>query len=278
MAQDEERERPGREDVAPGGAGGRTSSTEGADKDPGFVGPRAYAGELIGTFLLVFFVTLVVSVVAGGSPSPDFAVIGLVHFALLAFLIYTLGDLSGAHFNPAVTLALLTLRKISPRNAAIYVVVQLVGGLLGALLTRALVPDAGDKVAYGATLVSDRLLAGGTLGAFVVELMATFALMWAIMGVAVNPRGRDEFAGLIIGATLGFAVMVVAPLTGASLNPARSFGPAVVSGEFGGLGTFVVAYVLGPVLGALAAATIYQALVIGPQERLGDTRPVDLLG
>ena len=98
-------------------------------------------------------------------------------------------------------------------------------------------------------------------------MIGTFVLMWAIMGVLVNPRGSKEWGGWVVGATLGFAVMTFGPLTGAGFNPARSFGPALVAGHFGGADTFLIAYVLGPVIGALLAAWGYQALVLGPQER-----------
>jgi glycerol uptake facilitator-like aquaporin len=116
----------------------------------------------------------------------------------------------------------------------------------------------------------DRAAAG-----FLAELLGTFALVWAYMGAAVNPRSDKAWAPLVIGAAYGLSVMVLGPMTGAALNPARAFGPALVSGEFGGAGTFLLAYVLGPVAGALAAAFAYGAIVLrgGPS-----LRPVDKLG
>jgi glycerol uptake facilitator-like aquaporin len=99
--------------------------------------------------------------------------------------------------------------------------------------------------------------------------------MWAIVGTAVNPTSDKAWAPLVIGATLGFVVMVLGPMTGAAVNPARAFGPALVSGEFGGAGTFLVAYVLGPIAGGLVAATVYGAIVLRDRPSL---RPVHRLG
>jgi len=102
-------------------------------------------------------------------------------------------------------------------------------------------------------------------------------LVWAIMGVAVNPRGTADWAGFVIGATLGFAVMAFGPLTGAGLNPARALGPAIIAGEFvDGFGTFLLVYVVGPALGGVLAAIGYKLLVLDPVGKPG-ARPVDEL-
>lgn len=255
------------------------TATARVPRDPGLERrtPDAYVAELIGTLLLVFFIGVVVVVnSAGGLGFTDWSVIGLVHMLLLAMLVHTLGGASGAHFNPAVTVTLAALRKIAPRDAAIYVALQIVGGLLGALLVKALLGDEGRPANYGAVGVSEQFLESGAIKGFVVEALGTFALMWAIMGVAVSARGARDWAGLVIGGTLGFVVMCIGPLTGASVNPARAFGPAVVSGEFGGAGEFIVVYVLGPLVGALVAGMLYTAGILGPGG-LGSRRPVDTL-
>src|SRR5688572_27355604 len=138
-------------------------------------GPAAYIAEFVGKFLLVFFVTAVVSLYVSPNPGAfiDFSVIGLVHAFLLFGLIQTLGLISGAHFNPAVTAVMTVLRQISPIDAAIYVVAQFGGGVAGALLTKALLLDEGEEVFYGATLVSDRL-DGDILPGMAVEALGTF--------------------------------------------------------------------------------------------------------
>ncbi len=247
-----------------------------SDDDLRGKGLDAYAAELIGTLLLVFFVGAVVSLnSAEGIGVTDWAVIGLVHFLLLAFLIHSLGGASGAHFNPAVTVTLAALRKIAPRDAGIYIVLQLIGAIAGAALVKLLLDDEGSAVGYGSVGVSEGILDGKVLAGFLAEVIGTFALMWAIMGVAVNPQGARDWAGLTIGGTLGFAVMVIGPRTGAGLNPARALGPAVF-GTFNGVGDFIVAFVLGPLVGALLAGTLYSALILGPEGREGRA-PVDTL-
>ena len=235
-------------------------------------GPAAYIAELIGTFALVFFVTMVVSlfiaVPAPGQPQPfiDWSVIGLVHVFLLFMLIQTLAVISGAHFNPAVTVALTAIRQIRPSEALIYIVLQCAGGILGALLTKALLSDEGAAVNYGALAVSARLDHGIFLGA-IAEAVGTFFLVWAIVGVAVNPAGLKDWAGLAIGTTLGMLVMIFGPLTGAGFNPARALGPALVGNAFDGIGHFIWVYAVAPVLGAVVAALLYTYVFTTPGKK-----------
>jgi len=243
-------------------------------------GPAAYIAEFIGTLLLVFFITAVVSLYVTAptqqNPTPfiDFSVIGLVHVFVLFGLIQTLAVISGAHFNPAITAAMAALRQINLIDAAIYVVAQLAGGVAGALITKALLLDEGKGVNYGAVAVSSRL-DGAIFPGMVVEAIGTFFLVWVIFGVAVNPRAAKDWAALAIGAALGMAVMVFAPLTGAGFNPARAFGPAIVSGYFGGADTFILVYVVAPVVGAIVAGFLYVNLVIAPGKRgVGGVEPV----
>jgi glycerol uptake facilitator protein len=232
-------------------------------------GPAAYVAEFLGTLLLVFFVTAVVSLFltqpTPQNPTPfvDFSVIGLVHLLVLFVLIQTLAVISGAHFNPAVTVTMTALRQIKPPDAAIYIVAQLAGAVAGALLTKALLLDEGRGVEYGATLVSFRLDESIFLG-MIAEALGTFFLMWAIVGVAVNPRATKEWAALAIGGALGMGVMVIGPLTGGSFNPARSFGPALVSGEWGGFFDFLLVYTVAPVVGALLAGLLYFNVLLAP--------------
>lgn len=235
-------------------------------------GPSAYIAEFIGTTALVFFITAAVSLYVT-APTPtnpvpyvDFGVIGLVHVFVLFMLIQTLAVESGAHFNPAVTSAMVALRQISHADAAIYIVTQFAGGVAGALLTKAILSDEGKGVDYGATLVSDRI-DGAIFPGMIVEGIGTFFLMWAIVGVAVNPQAAKDWAAFAIGATLGLVVMVLAPLTGGGFNPARAFGPALVSGEWGGGGEFLLVYVVAPVIGALVAAVGYHRLYIAPGKK-----------
>jgi glycerol uptake facilitator len=243
-------------------------------------GPAAYLAEFLGTLFLVFFVTMAVSLfvtqASPQNPAPfiDWSVIGLVHVFVLFMLVQTLALASGAHFNPAITVALTALRQIRVNDAVMYIVAQLTGGVLGALLTKALVLDEGSTVHYGAAAVSDRLDGSAWLG-FLAEGTGTFFLVFAVIGVAVNPNALRDWAGLVIGGTLGLIVMVFGPLTGASVNPARAFGPALVGHEFGGAGDFLFTYVAGPLVGALLACAAFAYIYGLPgQKGPGGMEPV----
>lgn len=222
-------------------------------------GLAAYIAELVGTFFLVFVVGMVVTLFVATSEAPqfgsDFAVVGLVHAFVLFVLISVLGAVSGGHFNPAVTVAALIARRISGIDGIIYILAQLSGGVLGALLVKGLLVDEGRAGAYGAATVSPML--GGDLAGAIVEAIGAFLLVLAIAAVAFNPRARQEWAPLTIGVTLGFAVMVLGPLTGGSFNPARWFGPALVGNTWGG----VWPYIVGPLVGSVLAILFYKGVI-----------------
>ncbi|MGC1166812.1 MAG: aquaporin [Solirubrobacterales bacterium] len=219
-------------------------------------GLAAYLAELIGTLLLVFFITsVVVLFVSTGSQAQfgsDFAVIGLVHAFLLFGLIVMFGVVSGGHFNPAVTLAALAIRRIRPLDGVIYMLAQLSGAVLGALLTKGLLLDEGRATHYGAAEVSGLL--SGAFAGMTIEAIGTFCLVLVILAAVYSEKSFKEWAPLAIGTTLGFIVMVGGPLTGGSFNPARWFGPALVGNEFGD----VWPYLVGPIVGALLAAAVFK--------------------
>jgi MIP family channel proteins len=219
-------------------------------------GIAAYLAELIGTLLLVFFICSVVIlyVSTGGQAQfgSDFAVVGLVHAFLLFGLIVMFGVVSGGHFNPAVTLGALVIRRIRALDAVIYMLAQLSGGVLGALLAKALLLDEGRATNYGALQVSG-LLENAFRGA-IVEAIGTFVLVLVILTAVYSEKSFKEWAPLAIGTTLGFLVMVGGPLTGAGFNPARWFGPALVGNEWGD----VWPYLVGPIVGSLVAAVVYR--------------------
>jgi MIP family channel proteins len=218
-------------------------------------GLAAYLAELIGTLLLVFFIcSVVILFVSTGSQAQfgsDWAVIGLVHAFLLFGLIVMFGVVSGGHFNPAVTVAATAIRRIAPLDAVIYILAQLSGGVLGALLAKGLLLDEGRATHYGAAQVSG-ILAGNFAGS-IVEAVGTFCLVLVILAAVYSEKSFKEWAPLAIGTTLGFIVMVGGPLTGGSFNPARWFGPALVGNEWGG----VWPYLVGPLVGSLLAAAVY---------------------
>jgi MIP family channel proteins len=215
-----------------------------------------YVAEFLGTLMLVFFIGVVV-VIQG--PINDFAAIGLVHTFVLAMLIFTLGPISGGHFNPAVTAGLLAIKKIAVKDAAIYVVMQLAGGIVGALLVGWLITGA-PNASHGFDPAVGPGLKGEWAAGAAFELIGTFVLVWSIIGLAVSKKAPAGWAALGIGATLGMAVMAIAPLTGAGFNPARSLGPAISANSFWGSGKFILVYLLAPVVGGVLASLGYQAL------------------
>jgi glycerol uptake facilitator len=238
-------------------------------------GLAAYLAELIGTFLLVFFVTSVVvlyfSTGEQASFGTDFAVIGLVHAFLLFGLVVMFGVVSGGHFNPAVTLAAAAIKRISPIDGLIYILAQLSGGVLGALLCKGLLLDEGRATHYGAVTVSPIL--GSNFRGSIVEAIGTFCLVLVILAAVFSRKSFKEWAPLAIGTTLGFIVMVGGPLTGGSFNPARWFGPALVGSEWGD----VWPYLLGPIVGSLLAAGVFRFVLepggLPPTEPAEPVRP-----
>jgi MIP family channel proteins len=221
-------------------------------------GLASYIAELIGTLLLVFVLTsVVVLYVASGQNAQfgsDFAVVGLVNAFVLFTLIASIGIASGGHFNPAVTAAFMALRRIDPIDGLVYILAQLSGGVLGALLTKAFLLDEGRASDYGVPKVTD-LLGGAAQGAM-IEGIGAFFLVMTVLTLALNPETR-KWAPLAIGSALGMLMMVFGPLTGGSFNPARWFGPALVGNEFGDAWLFILA----PLVGGLLAAALYKFII-----------------
>ena len=236
-------------------------------------GLAAYIAELLGTFFLVLIVGTVVTLYVATDPNAatgsDFAVIGLAHAFGLFMLVIAFGAVSGGHFNPAVTLAAAVQRKIDPIDAVVYGLAQLSGAVLGALTVKGLLEDEGRLGGYGNPEVASNL--GGNFQGFLVEGLGAFLLVLVIVAVAMNPRARQEWAPLAIGTTLGFVVMIFGPLTGASVNPARWFGPALIGDGIDGSDLLV--YVLGPAVGAALAVAVYRFVISGPQFAEGPEPP-----
>ena len=222
-------------------------------------GLAAYIAELIGTFFLVFVICTVVSLyVAGGGSAQfgsDFAVVGFTQGLVLFALIMAFGAVSGGHFNPAVTTAAAFLRRIDPIDAVVYVLAQLSGAVLGALAVKGLLLDEGRAVDWGAGTISPLL--GSDFAGMVCEGIGTLLIVLGVVAVAMNKRARNEWGPLTIGLTFAFCVFIFGPLTGGCFNPARWFGPALVSNEWGGVWPDIV----GPLLGALIAALIYKFVI-----------------
>jgi len=204
---------------------------------------RAHVAEFIGTFALVFFGCGAVAV--GQLPPVGIALaFGLV----IAVMIYALGHVSGAHFNPAVSIGFALGRHFPWPRVATYAVAQVAGAASGALLLRA---TLGASAPLGVTHP-----AGSDLQALAWEALLSFVLMLVITAVATDTRAVGEAAALAIGGAVTLGALVGGPVTGASMNPARSIGPALVSGDLGSLWV----YLIGPIAGAAGAALVYRYL------------------
>jgi MIP family channel proteins len=204
---------------------------------------RLLAAEFVGTFALVFAGAGAIMVDAKTQALGHVGVAITFGLVIMA-MIYAVGHVSGAHFNPAVTFAFALTRHFPWARALGYWWAQLLGALVAAALLRG---SLGDIAHVGATLPS-----GSEGQSFLWELVLTFFLMFVIMAVATDTRAVGEAAAIAVGGTVGFDAMFGGPISGASMNPARSTGPAIVSGDLHALWIYMVAPVLGAALGALA--------------------------
>jgi MIP family channel proteins len=234
-------------------------------------GLAAYLAELIGSFFLVFFITsVVVLFVATGNQAQfgsDYAVVGLAQGFALFGLVVMFGAVSGGHFNPAVTLGAALIKRISAVDALIYMLAQLSGGVLGALLTKALLVDEGRATHYGAAETS--ALLGGNFQGSIIEAIGAFLLVLVVLVALYSDKGPRDWAPFAYGTTLAFLVMVGGPLSGGSFNPARWFGPALVSNSWGG----VWPYVVGPIVGAVVAVVVFKFVIEGGLPKPGKGAP-----
>jgi glycerol uptake facilitator protein len=221
---------------------------------------RRLAAEAVGTALLVLFgAGSVVAALRLGGGELDYAGLGMVSIAFaltVAIAIYAFGPTSGAHINPAVTVSLAATGRFPWGEVPAYVGAQLVGGAVGAaLIVAAFGGEAVDLGTGGTTLADDITYTQG----IVTEALATFLLVTAIMALAVDRRAPAGWAGFMIGLSVAAAILASGPLTGGSLNPARTFGPMLVTGIGGGDASWgdLPAYIVGPLLGGLLAAVTY---------------------
>src|SRR5438128_5965025 len=208
---------------------------------------RRALAEGFAAFALVFAGCGAIVTDARSGGSLGAAGVGLVFGLVIMVMVYATGHLSGAHINPAVTVAFTLTRHFPARDAVAYVAAQLAGAAAGALVLLAAWPSAPAHL--GATSP-----AVGTATALLYEAVLTAILMFVIMAVATDTRAVGAAAAIAIGGAIGLDALFGGPVTGASMNPARSFGPALVSGTWTGFWVYVV----GPVVGALVGALGYR--------------------
>lgn len=214
--------------------------------------------EFVGTFALVFIG--VGSIVAAGYAGIDggagLMTIALAHGFAIATMVSATGHISGGHFNPAVTLGAVVARAIAASEAALYWVAQLLGALAAAGAMRLAVPvELWQKVKLGTPALAKDGIAISAVQGMLIEAVLTFFLVWVVMGVAVDPKGSfGKVAGLPIGLVIAMDIMAGGPFTGAAMNPARAFGPALAGGYFDDQ----LVYWIGPAIGGVLAAGLYR--------------------
>jgi glycerol uptake facilitator protein len=224
---------------------------------------RRLVAEVVGTGVLVLFgAGSVVAALRVGGGELDYAGLGMVAFAfafVVAVAIYAFGTTSGAHINPAVTVSLAATGRFPWGEVPAYVAAQAVGATAGAVLIVAAFGGDAVDVGTGVTTLADDT---SYLQGIVAEAIGTFLLMTAVMALAVDSRAPAGWAGFVIGLAVAAAILLIGPLTGASLNPARTFGPLLITTIGGGDTEWgeLPLYIVGPLAGGALAALAYDAI------------------
>ncbi len=215
---------------------------------------RKYVAEFIGTCVLVFFACGVAGqVCAPAAEGSGYLITALAFGLVIVAMAYSIGNVSGCHINPAVSVAMLVSGKMSVKDFVGYVVAQFAGGIAGAGALSLLVKDP-------AKLGTNALYNGSVLASFAIEVILTFVFVIAILGVT-SKEGNGAVAGLVIGGALVLVHLLGISFTGTSVNPARSFGPALMAGNLDGIWVFLLA----PLVGGALAALVY--LFLDPKSK-----------
>jgi aquaporin Z len=223
---------------------------------------RRSLAELLGTFALVFIGAG--SIATKYFPDAGYGIIGIAmaHGLVLAVMVTALMGISGGHLNPAVTLGLMAVRRTELRAGLAYIVAQLVGAVLAALMLKLVYPIGVLRpISLGTPSIANSIQFHQ---AMIMEGVMGFFLVSAVFGTCINPSA-PRIGGLGIGLALMFDILVGGPLTGAAVNPARAFGPALVSGQWVGH----LVYWVGPIVGGVLAALLWEYVLLKDEKRGG---------
>jgi aquaporin Z len=211
---------------------------------------RRLAAEMLGTFALVFAGTgaIVINDVSGGTVSH--VGIALTFGLIVLAMVYAVGDVSGAHLNPAVTLGFFAARRVEGRWVVPYIASQCAGALLASVALRLMFPT---NATLGATLP-----AGDAMQSFVLEAVLTFLLMFVTLSVSTGSKEKGVLAGVAVGSVIALEALFAGPISGASMNPARSLAPALVALRLDGLWVYLIAPILGACAGVLACRCVQE--------------------
>ena len=230
------------------------------------VNPRNWFAEAIATYALVFFgpLSIILSVVAFGDglSIESIIMISLGHGAVIGLMVYAFGHISGAHINPAVTIPMMITKKISVQDGIGYIIFQLLGAIIAALSLKAILPELGAKVNFGTQGGPSELLNSSIMAGITVEIILTFFLVTVIFLTAVHKKAPAGIHGISIGGMVFLLHLVGVPLTGASMNPARTFGPAVISGFW----ELHWLYWVAPIIGGIIAGVIMNYVFVNKAE------------
>ena len=231
------------------------------------VNPRAWLAEGIATYALVFFgplsVIMSVAALGGGELTIEGVIlISFAHGAAIGLMIYAFGHISGAHINPAVTIPMIITKKIGAADGAGYIGSQIVGGIIAAFTLVAILPELGAQVNFGTQGGPSDLINNSVSSGLFLEMIFTFFLVLVIFMTAVHKKAAAGWAGFSIGGMVFLLHLVGVPLTGASMNPARTLGPAIASGFW----EFHWIYWVGPIIGGIIAGVIMNYVYVKKAE------------
>lgn len=231
------------------------------------VKPRAYLAEAIATYGLVFFgplsVILAISSFGESLTTQSVLFISLAHGGAIALMIYAFGHVSGAHINPAVTIPMMITEKIGITDGIGYIISQLIGAIAAAATLKVILPELGAKVNFGTQGGPSDLLNNSISSGFAVEAILTFFLVLVIFMTAVHKKASPGWHGFTIGGMIFLIHLIAVLLTGASVNPARTFGPALISGFW----EFHWLYWAAPILGGIVAGLIMNYVYVNKAEK-----------
>lgn len=211
---------------------------------------REIIAEFIGTFALIFIGGGAVTIHLLTNGGVGLVGIGLAHALVIMAMVYSLAGISGAHFNPAVTIAMMINKRIEAIKGIAYIITQLLGASVAALLLKLIFPVANPEQLFGFPTQIDP-----TVG-IITEAILTFFLVFVVYGVAINKKAAPNIFGIAIGGVILFDIMMGGNITGAAMNPARAFGPAIASGLIGSQ----MIYWVGPIIGAILASVVGENL------------------
>jgi len=231
------------------------------------VNPRAWLAEAIATYGLVFFgplsVILAVASFGEGLTTMSVLFISLGHGGAIALMIYAFGHVSGAHINPAVTIPMIITKKISVTDGIGYIIFQLIGAVAAAGTLKLILPELGAKVNFATQGGPSDLINKSISSGFAIEAILTFFLVLVIFMTAVHKKASPGWHGFTIGGMVFLIHLVAVPLTGASVNPARTFGPALISGFW----EFHWLYWAAPIVGGIIAGVLMNYIYVNKAEK-----------